>query len=246
MILIGILVFIAGVLTFLAPCTLPVLPAYLAHTFQQGTTRRIWRTTAFATGVIATFLLFGILAGSLGNALAEYRAVIAVASGVLFLILGWLVLAGKELPGLNLDVSPKATLAGTFVFGIVFSLSWSGCIGPILGMVLVLAANTQTAVAGGILLIIYATGLLMPLLLLSAYLDRVPKNGAVWRLLRGKLLRIRGWEIHSTTLITGVMLLLLGIAFIFRIDKWLATTSLITYVFSAQEYVAAWLGVALP
>jgi cytochrome c-type biogenesis protein len=246
MILLAFLVFIAGLLTFLAPCTLPVLPAYLAHTFQSGTASRFWRTLAFALGVMFTFLIFGIFAGSIGNALAEYKAIIAIASGILFILLGTFLLLGKELPGIQLNVTPKSTILGTFLFGVVFSLSWSGCIGPILGMVLVLAANTQTAITGGILLVVYALGLLTPLLLLSAYLDRVPKNGKLWRILRGRPLRFGTWEVHSTTFITGVMLLILGIAFIFRIDKLLTTSPIINYIFTAQESVAALLGISLP
>lgn len=240
-----VLVFIAGILTFLAPCTLPVLPAYLAHTLQQGSVSRLWRTLSFVLGVMLTFLAFGLFAGSFGKALAEYKTIIALISGIMFILLGIVVLLGKELPSLQFNTTPKATLAGTFIFGIVFSLSWSGCIGPILGMVLILAANTQTALSGGILLVTYALGLLTPLLLLSAYLDRAKKHSTLWKILRGKMLHFGSWEVHSTSLVTGVMLILLGIAFLFRIDTLLAESPIISYIFSLQEKVATSLGIQL-
>jgi len=218
MLLLSLLVFIAGVLTFLAPCTLPILPAYLVFSAQPSKTKTLFKTLAFGIGVGLVFVLFGVLAGSLGTLLALNKC--------------------KGIPGFTVQSSPSRSLAGSFLFGIIFALSWSGCIGPVLGFVLVLAANTQTAIGGGVLLLIYAFGLLLPLLLVSLFIDKLPRNGRFWRFMKGKVLTIGSWKIQSTELITATMFILLGIIFLFGIDKLLATSSIISDIFAFEENLA--------
>ena len=238
MLLLSLLVFIAGVLTFLAPCTLPILPAYLVFSAQPSKTKTLFKTLAFGIGVGLVFVLFGVLAGSLGTLLALNKWWFAKATGVFLILLGIMILAGKGIPGFTVQSSPSRSLAGSFLFGIIFALSWSGCIGPVLGFVLVLAANTQTAIGGGVLLLIYAFGLLLPLLLVSLFIDKLPRNGRFWRFMKGKVLTIGSWKIQSTELITATMFILLGIIFLFGIDKLLATSSIISDIFAFEENLA--------
>jgi cytochrome c-type biogenesis protein len=234
-IMLSILVFVAGMLTFLAPCTLPILPAYLAFSTAPSKVSTFLRTLLFGTGVIIVFLVFGLLAGSLGSLITINKGIIATISGIIFILLGGLILAGKELPWFTIQANPSRTAFGTLLFGIIFALSWSGCIGPVLGFVLTLAVNTQTALSGGILLVIYALGLLTPLLIVSVFFDKLPKDGRVWTLLRGKIITVGPWQIQSTQLITGSMLVLLGIIFLFRLDALLAQSPLIEIIFSWEE-----------
>ena len=238
MILLALLVFIAGVLTFLAPCTLPILPAYLSFSNRPSKVSTTLRTCMFGLGLMLIFLLFGLLAGSIGKLLVDYKRIVALLSGVLFIVLGIFTLLGKSIPGFSINIQPAKTLWGSFVFGVIFSLSWSGCIGPVLGFVLVLAANTQTAFIGGLLLLVYALGLLLPLLIVSVFIDRLPHNGKVWKMLKGRIINVGGWHVQSTELITGIMLILLGIIFITGLDAILNTSSFIGTIFLWEEQIA--------
>lgn len=241
----AILVFLAGMLTFLAPCTLPVLPAYLAFSSQQTKTSALMRTIMFGVGLSFVFIMLGLFAGTLGAVLAGYKGVIAKASGVLFIILGVLVLMGKGIPGFTINANPSRTILGSMFFGMIFALSWSGCIGPVLGFVLILAANTQTALSGAALLFIYALGLLAPLLLVSVFIDRLPRNGKVWRFMRGRTFKIGKYKVQSTELITAIMLFLLGLIFIFNIDHILASSAFIDKIFDWEEALASRLDITL-
>jgi cytochrome c-type biogenesis protein len=243
--MLALLVFVAGVLTFLAPCTLPVLPAYLAYSAQPGTTSRLLRTIFFGLGVSICFVLFGVLAGTLGSLVALNKPLLARISGLLLIMLGVSVLAGVGIPGFSIQSNPSRTLGGSFLFGIIFALSWSGCIGPVLGFVLVLAANSQTAAGGALLLLLYSAGLLLPLLVVSALIDRLPKKGRAWTLLRGKVLTIGSWKVHSTELITGLMLITLGIVFALRLDAYLGASPVIEWIYALEERLAAALGITL-
>ena len=233
--MLSMLVFIAGMLTFLAPCTLPILPAYLAFSTAPSKVSTFLRTLLFGVGVTLVFLIFGLLAGSLGSLIAFNKGFISTISGGVFILLGILVLSGKELPGFTIQTDPSRTALGTVLFGIIFALSWSGCIGPVLGFVLTLAVNTQTALSGGILLVVYALGLLTPLLVVSVFFDKLPKDGRIWALLRGRIITIGSWQVQSTQLITGSMLILLGMIFLFRLDAMLAQSPLIEIIFSWEE-----------
>jgi cytochrome c-type biogenesis protein len=243
--MLALVVFIAGILTFLAPCTLPVLPAYLAFSAQQSKTSTLLRTLSFGAGVLLVFLIFGLLAGSLGGLLATYKRQIAIISGIIFIVLGMLVLTGRGIPGITINTQPSRSIPGSFLFGVIFALSWSGCIGPVLGFVLVLAANTQTALSGAALLAVYAIGLLLPLIIVSLWIDKLPRDGKFWRFMKGTVVKVSKWEFQSTELITALMLIVLGVLFIFGVDKLLSTSPLITTIFRVEERIAASLGIIL-
>jgi len=231
-----LLALIAGVLSFLAPCTLPVLPAYLAFAAAPTRAGTLSRTLAFGTGLLLVFVALGTLAGSLGSLVGTNKNVITRSAGAAFILLGALVLAGRELPGFRSNAAPDRTIAGSFLFGTVFALSWSGCIGPVLGFALLLAAQTQTAIQGGVLLAAYAIGLIAPLLAVSAFLDR---RGRFLRVLRGRNVTIAGREYHTTQLITGAMLVIVGLVFLFRLDAILARSPVIGWIYRLENGIAA-------
>lgn len=237
-----LLAFVGGILSFLAPCTLPVLPAYFAFATTPTRVGAIARTLSFGAGLAVVFIALGTLAGSLGALIAANKDAITRTVGALFLILGGIMLTGRELPGFQVRAEPKRTVAGAFLFGLLFAVSWSGCIGPIVGSALLLAAQTQTALQGGLLLAAYALGLLVPLLLISAFLDRL-QGGRFLAILRGRTVTLFGRELHSTQLITGVMLLVVGIIFLLRADVLLARSPLIGWLFGVEERLAAALGI---
>ncbi len=239
-----LLAFLAGVLSFLAPCTLPVLPAYFAFAATPTRIGTIARTLSFGAGLAFVFIALGTLAGSFGALIAANKDVITRTVGVLFLILGGILISGHELPGFQVRAEPKRTLAGAFLFGLLFAVSWSGCIGPIVGSALLLAAQTQTAFQGGLLLAAYALGLLVPLLIISAFLDRL-KGGRFLAILRGRTVHLWGRRVHTTQLITGAMLLVVGLVFLMRFDTLLARSPLIGWLFGVEERIAMAFGITL-
>lgn len=223
--LIVTLSFIAGILGFLSPCTLPILPAYFAFASQSGRKNILLMTIAFFAGLALIFSLMGATATLLGALLGRHHEFLLRAGGVLIALFGMASLLGKGFSGAGFRRQPALTLAGSFFFGMTFSLGWTACIGPILGAVLVMAATAKTAWSGAVSLFMFALGLGLPLMLLSLYLTRLDRNGWFWRFLRGK-----GWEInvaghvlylHTTSMISGLIFIALGILMATGYITWL-------------------------
>ena len=175
---------LAGLLSFLSPCVLPLIPAYF--TFITGFSldellasrgvfvrRRIFFSTlAFVVGFSAVFILMGASASYIGSFVFRYRDIIRVAGGILILILG-IHLTGlvrfsflEHEKRLHFGKKPFHFF-GTFVIGMAFGAGWSPCIGPLLGSILVVAGSQQTVVQGMVLLSIYSLGLALPFVVLS-------------------------------------------------------------------------------
>lgn len=122
---------------------------------------------------------------------------------------------GKGFSGLNIRIkSNRKTPIGSYLFGSVFALGWSACIGPILASLLLLSATSGTIIKGSSLLFIYALGLAVPLIIVSLYFDRI-KNKKFWNFLQGKIISFsilkKQINIHSTYLISGLILIVIGI-----------------------------------
>jgi cytochrome c-type biogenesis protein len=226
----AVLSFFAGVLGFVSPCTLPLLPAYFAVTFQSGRKRVLIMTVAFMGGLALTFALFGALAGILGQVLGSVglsKFELARIGGFVVIFFGVLSLLGKGFTGFKSGSRRSASVGGSFVFGATFALGWTSCTGPVLGAITTLAINANFGVMEGrlaelapvlssiLLLIIFAMGLGVPLIVVSTFFGRADRNSLFWRILRGK-----GWEVkllgkslylHSTTAISGIIFIALGI-----------------------------------
>ena len=176
---------IGGILTFLAPCTLPLIPAYLSFiggTAGAGTapssssfSRRLFISALFfVLGFTAVFMFYGLASGMIGKFLILYRKEIAQLGGVVIILFGLSMLHFIKLPSF-FSFSGKAlpkfilpgTKSGSLVLGFLFALGWSPCIGPILGTILLLAATSGTAFHGAYLLGIYSFGLALPFLFVA-------------------------------------------------------------------------------
>ena len=177
--------FAAGVLSFLSPCVLPLVPSYLSFVtgmsledLQEGVDRRATfiHSLLFVAGFTGVFLLLGASASFLGQFLKLYEVWIARVGGVLIMILG-LHLAGafRLLPlmrerRLYLHDKPAGYL-GTLGVGVVFGAGWTPCIGPVLGAILTFAASQDQFWYGVGLLFVYSLGLAVPFLLSALALD---------------------------------------------------------------------------
>jgi len=157
--ILGLLAFISGLLSFTSPCTLPILPAYFAFTFQADQKRIALMTVAFFAGLATVFVLLGGSASLIGGWLTEHVYTLTTIGGWAIIAFGVMSILGKGFTGLKVSYRQSATLGGSFLFGGTFALGWVSCIGPILASLLVLAASGQTVLRGMFLLFIYAMGL---------------------------------------------------------------------------------------
>ena len=177
--------FFAGMMMFLAPCTLPVVPGYLAfiagiplsaltNPAAKRSARRVVlkNALAFVLGFSAVFILLGASAGLLGVFIGPWRYVLAKFGGIVLIFFGLTMLGFVRLPALSGERRPKLPsflelghLHSSFLIGVLFALGWSPCIGPILGTVLLIASSSATAYWGALLLAVFSAGLALPFLL---------------------------------------------------------------------------------
>lgn len=211
----AILALSAGVLSFLSPCCLPVLSAYVAHNVRAGKGQLVKNTAFFVLGLAAVFSLFGMGATLIGGFFRDHRLLFTRAAGAAIVGFGVLEVFGKGFSGWQLPYKGgRKRPMGAFVFGAVFALGWSACIGPILASLLLLSAASGTVLKGSLLLFIYALGVGVPLLMVSMYFDRI-RDRRFWMVLQGRVvgLRVFGkeWQFHTTYVVSGIMLVGLGL-----------------------------------
>jgi len=178
--------FIAGLLSFLSPCVLPLIPSYVGFITGmsleelQGGTRRgnaVLHGVWFVAGFTLVFVLLGAAASALGNLLRDYQHWLGRIGGVLLILFG-LYLIGVLRPAFlmrerRIDLAHKPLgYFGSAVVGFTFGAAWTPCIGPILGGILTLAATQAGVGRGSVLLAVYALGLAVPFLLTALLLDR--------------------------------------------------------------------------
>jgi cytochrome c-type biogenesis protein len=207
--------FFAGVLSFLSPCTLPLLPAYFAFSFQASKSNVVVMTIAFFFGLATTLVLFGASATALSYFLFRNQHLLTTLGGILIVIFGFMSLFGLGFTGVQFQNRPEATVIGSYVYGATFSLGWSACIGPILGSIMTLLATQGMGILQGTFLaFIYALGLGLPLILVATFFSRLGNGTRAWQFLRGKgwTVKIFGHDLnlHSTSLISGALLIIMG------------------------------------
>ncbi|MST04080.1 MAG: cytochrome c biogenesis protein CcdA [Candidatus Pacebacteria bacterium] len=216
-------IFFAGILTFLAPCTLPIVPAYLA--FISGVSleeakkgnfktkfKILLNACAYCLGFSVIFIFFGILFGLGGSYLIQYRGIINRVGGVFILTLGLYMTGILKIPFFDSERTPKfisklkpGTLLSSFLFGAIFASGWSPCVGPILGSVLLLASQSATVFKGAILLSVFSLGISIPFILVSLSVGYFSKLTA----------RFSNF-VSIFSKISGIFLCLIGLLIIFN------------------------------
>lgn len=182
----------AGVASFLAPCVLPLIPAYvgmIAGESAEDSPSLTFAAAAFVVGFSAIFVAFGALAGQLGSSLSGIQTTMQRVGGVLIAVFGLLLLAGDRgrVSGsrhlLGTVRLPAGRVARPLVMGVAFGAAWTPCVGPLLGAALVVAANSQAPLEGAVLLGAYSIGIGTPFVaiaLAATSLARVPSWMARW------------------------------------------------------------------
>jgi cytochrome c-type biogenesis protein len=216
--------FIAGLLMFLAPCTLPIVPGYLA--FISGTSagdaykktgggakrsKVLINALAFVLGFSVIFILLGTFAGAVGSFLGPWRDTLGRVAGALIILFGLTMLGVIRISALQAErhfALPHFLTIGRFesslLIGALFALGWSPCIGPILGSILLLASNSTTAAQGAFLLGVFSFGLGVPFILTALLLDKANAMFAK----SGKLA-------NFFSIVGGVLLLVIGFLMLF-------------------------------
>ena len=167
--------FIEGVISFVSPCMLPLLPVYVTY-FAAGEAGRgtvLARAFAFMVGFTTVFVALGVFAGSLGAALAAHRTAVNVVCGVLVIVfgLGYLGLFRLPFTGMKSGRTPTSVISA-FLFGLIYSVSLTPCVGAFLGAALMLAASEGGALQGAVLLLSYSLGLGVPFVASAVLLGR--------------------------------------------------------------------------
>jgi cytochrome c-type biogenesis protein len=179
----------AGLLSFLSPCVLPLIPVFFASmagsTAEASVRSRRFilfsHSVFFVLGFTAMFTLLGAGAGLLGLAIGQHIVLIRRIAGGLMIVMGVILLLSLKVPWLNFERRVSAGQDGktgyfrSFLTGGVFALGWTPCVGPILGGILALALGTGTALKGAYLLIAYSIGLGLPFLIIGIAFEALRK-----------------------------------------------------------------------
>lgn len=238
--------FLAGVFSFLSPCTLPILPAYFAFTFQAQRERIVIMTVAFFLGLATTMVLLGATTTALSQALFRNLEVLTFIGGLMVIVFGILSMLGKGFSGIQILSRPSTSIVGSYLYGATFALGWTACVGPILGALLTLLATQGIAILqGAILSFIYALGLGTPLIIVATFFSRLGAGSPFWKALRGRgfSLNIGGAQLHlhTTSLISGALLVIMGVLLatgqLTALSEWAQRTPLAQWALSLEQWV---------
>lgn len=203
-----IITFLEGIITFVSPCLLPLLPVYLSYfagqSTQDGRKKTVINALGFVAGFTLVFVLLGAFAGTMGGLLRQYSTWINIILGAVVVLFGLNYLEVIRLPWLG-GTRQQTALAGrggfgtSLLFGMVFSVGWTPCVGAFLGSALMLAASSGHWLKGVILLLIYSLGLGIPFIasaLLIGYLkstfDFIKRHYRIVNRIAGSLLVLVG------------------------------------------------------
>lgn len=208
--------FLAGVLSFLSPCTLPILPAYFAFTFQARRGNVVGMTISFFLGLATTLTLLGASATAVSLLLLRNLEQLTLIGGLVIIGLGIMSLFGRGFAGPQIQEVPARSAFGSYLYGATFALGWTACVGPILGGIFTLLATQGVAVVQGALLaFVYALGLGLPLILISAFFSRLGQGSRFWKFIRGREFTIhlgeRSLSLHTTNVLSGLLLIAMGL-----------------------------------
>ena len=202
-----LIAFLEGMITFISPCLLPMLPVYISY-FAGGGQRSVRRTLTGALGFVfgftVIFVMLGALAGTAGSFLKAHQTAVNVVSGLVVIVFGLSFLGVFQLSifkgSSRMAGAGSMGFAKSVLFGVIFSLGWTPCVGAFLGSALMLASQQGHAVQGMLMLLAYSLGLGIPFVLSAVLIDYL-KTAFDWIK--------RNYRVINT--ISGLMLVLIGV-----------------------------------
>jgi len=214
--------FVAGVVSFLSPCVLPLVPGYVSmlsgvtiEELKSGPSAalvsRIFRNSlAFIVGFSIVFISLGASASWVGKFLRTHQTAFNLVAGIIIIVFGLHLTGLVKIPLLYREArlntgAPRRGLTGAFLLGFAFAFGWTPCIGPILAAILALAAQRETLFQGMFLLAVYSAGLAIPFLLTSLGLSQFLKLYGGFRK-----------HLHAVEVASGVLLIALGVLMAFN------------------------------
>lgn len=200
-----LITFIEGIISFISPCMLPMLPIYISYFAPGGEGKRktLPRVLAFVLGFTLVFTALGLFAGTLGTFLSRHQGIVNIVCGLLVILFGLSYLELIHLPffkGMKTGRSADSILSA-FLFGAVYSISLTPCVGAFLGSALMLASTSGAAAKGALLLFVYSMGLGIPFLLSAVLLEKLG-NAFSWIKAHYKVINTA----------CGIFLILVGLA----------------------------------
>ncbi|MGH9529531.1 MAG: cytochrome c biogenesis CcdA family protein [Terriglobales bacterium] len=212
--------FVAGLVSFLSPCVLPLVPGYVSlisgvgveelKSQQTGLLRKVMlNSVAFIVGFSTVFIALGAISTEVGQVMARYKSVLAQVAGVVIILFGLHLTGILRINALYSDkrlhnMKGGSTVGGAFLIGFAFAFGWTPCVGPILSVILGFAAAQDSVAKGVLLLSIYSMGLAVPFLLTSLGIERFLKFYSRFKT-----------HMHALEVGSGGLLIALGILLIF-------------------------------
>ena len=207
-----IITFLEGIISFISPCMLPMLPIYISYFAGQSKNdsnknpKMIFKVIAFVVGFTVVFTALGLFSGTLGKLLSEYQAIINIVSGVIVILFGLSYLEVFHIPffkGMNKGYKVTG-IVSAFLFGAIYSISLTPCVGAFLGSALMLASSVGGALKGATLLLTYSLGLGIPFIFSAVLLDKL--SGAFTFIKK---------HYKVINLVSGILLIIVGLAMAF-------------------------------
>ena len=209
-----IITFIEGVASFVSPCVLPVIPIYISYfaTDNKSSKKALINALGFVSGFSIIFILLGVFAGTFGKFIHEYVDYFNIIFGIFLIVIGLNYMGflfiklfnktnGKSLEKKNLNFITSC------FFGMIFSLTWTPCVGAFLSSALILASTTSSVLKGAILLLLYSLGLAIPFIVTTIFLEKMKKTFDFIKKHYNIINKISG----SILLIFGIYKLVIGI-----------------------------------
>ncbi|PWM22492.1 MAG: cytochrome C biogenesis protein ResB [Clostridiales bacterium] len=218
-----IITFLEGIVSFISPCMLPMLPVYISYFAGQSkdeTGKRpkmIFKVIAFVVGFTVVFTALGLFSGTLGKLLSRYQTVVNIVSGIIVILFGLSYLGVFRIPffkGMNKGYKITG-IASAFLFGAIYSISLTPCVGAFLGSALMLASSAGGALKGATLLLTYSLGLGIPFIFSAVLLEKL--SGAFTFIKK---------HYKIINLVSGIALIVIGILMAFGLLNLILSFSL--------------------
>lgn len=205
--------FLEGIITFISPCLLPMLPVYISYFAgggESGIRRTLKNAAGFVLGFTLVFTLLGALAGTLGSFLTRHQTAVNIVSGLIVVVFGLSFLGVVRLSvfrgGRNGKTVSELGFFSSVLFGMVFSVGWTPCVGAFLGSALMLASQQAHALKGIVMLLCYSLGLGIPFILsavligrLKSAFDFIKRNYKTINIISGLFLIVTGVAMMTGT-----------------------------------------------